>query len=233
MGEPLVNKNIYKMIKYASEHKISTLISTNFNLFNEEHIDDLFNSKLTVLEPCLDGFTQESYAKYRVNGHVDLVKRGIQLVMDHKRKTKSRYPIVNVQIVLFDHIKHEIGDIEVFLKHNKVDQITYREENLGFNSPETTIVNRKGINRVCFWLYIGMMIRPDGNVYPCDGRGFNRFSYGSILKQDIAEIWNNKYFRFSRSLFTNGSDLDYDEEMRNIPCLSCKDYIKRRNMLLK
>ena len=228
MGEPLLNKDIYKMIGYSSINNISTLISTNFNHYN---IEEIFNSKLTVLEPCLDGFTQKNYEKYRKKGRVDIVKQGIQSVMEYKHKTKSKWPIVDVQIVLFDHIMHEIKDIETFLKQCKVDRITFREEILGFNSPQTSAANKKGKIKSCFWLYLGMMIRPDGSVYPCCGRGFNRFSYGNIIKQDIKKIWNNKYYKFSRSLFIKGPNLVYDEEMKNIPCLSCNRFKKERTML--
>jgi len=232
MGEPLLNRDIYKMIGYASDHRVSTLISTNFNLFGPENVDDLLDSRLTVLEPCLDGFTQESYVTYRRGGDVEVVKRGIELVMERKQKSGSRWPIVDVQVVLFDHIVGEIAMIDDFLKRCDVDKITYRQENLGFNSPETSIAQKAVTsNNVCFWLYIGMMVRPDGRVYPCCGRGFDRFSYGNLLKQSLDEIWNNKYYQFSRSLFSKGPDLEHDEEMLGIPCLTCDEFKKRRGML--
>ncbi|NUM51999.1 MAG: SPASM domain-containing protein [Flavobacteriales bacterium] len=231
MGEPLLNKNIYTMIKYASDKHISTLISTNFNLFKKEHLEELFNSQLTVLEPCLDGFTQENYEKYRKGGNVEVVKNNIEMVVTHKIRKKTKLPIVDVQVVVFDHIKEEIPLVDNFLKKCKVDKITYRGEVLGFNSPETTRKNMQTQNRnACFWLYIGMMIRPDGNVYPCCGRGFDRFPYGNLLKNDISEIWNNKYYRFSRALFSKGPDLDYDEEMLAIPCIACGLFKKQRTM---
>jgi len=231
MGEPLLNKDIYSMIRFASDKHISTLISTNFTLFKREDLEALFNSRLTVLEPCLDGFTQENYAKYRVGGNVEIIKSRIRSVMEYKRMKKTKWPIVDVQIVLFDHIKDEIILIDNFLKNCKVDKITYRQENLGFNSPETTIAGKSRPNKKsCFWLYLSMLIRPDGNVYPCCGRGFDRFPYGNILKQSLSDIWNNKYYQFSRALFTKGPDLAYEEGMKAIPCLTCNQFEKKRKM---
>ncbi len=234
-GEPLLNKNIYSMIKYASDKHISTLISTNFNLFRKEHLDMLFNSRLTVLEPCLDGFTQEQYEKYRTGGNVEIVKDGIRMVMERKKQIITKWPIVNVQVINFDHIRDEIPLIHNFLKREcKVDQITFRQESLGFNRPETTIFKKSHpYSSTCFWLYLGMMIRPDGNVYPCCGRGFGRFSYGNLLKQDLLEIWNNKYYQFSRAIFQKGSDLEYTEEMKDIPCITCKEFQKTRRIRKK
>ncbi|MBD3359130.1 MAG: radical SAM protein [Candidatus Buchananbacteria bacterium] len=232
MGEPLLNRDIYKMIKYASDNKISTLISTNFNLFQKEHLAQLFDSRLTVLEPCLDGFTQENYVKYRVGGDVERVKQSLKDVMRYKYEHKAKYPIVDVQVVLFDHVKKELPLINKFLKDNRVDHITYRQENLGFNTAETGIDKNRPEqkNKTCFWLYLGMMIRPDGNVYPCCGRDFDRFSYGNILKQDLAEIWNNQYYQFSRKLFQKGPDLPYDPAMKDIPCLTCPEFQKQRKL---
>jgi len=231
MGEPLLNKDIYKMINYASDNGISTLISTNFNLFNQSQLESLFNSRLTVLEPCLDGFSQENYIKYRQNGQVEIVKQNIKEVMEYKRKNQKNLPVVDVQVVTFDHIKEELPLIANFLKKCKVDHITYRQEILGFNSPQTTIAYKEKINeKPCFWLYLGMMIRPDGSVYPCCGRDFDRFSYGNILNQDLSQIWNNKYYQFSRSLFKKGPDLPYDPEMLKIPCFTCPQFKIHRKM---
>jgi MoaA/NifB/PqqE/SkfB family radical SAM enzyme len=230
IGEPLLNKDIYKMIGHASANNISTLISTNFNLFREEHLDALFDSRLTVLEPCLDGFTQESYEKYRRGGQVDIVKNGISMVMERKRATGSRWPIVDAQVVEFDHIRDELKAIEGFLRQCDVDSITYRDESLGFNSPETTIAGAAPRRTTCFWLYVGMKIRPDGSVDPCCGLRFDGFAYGNLLEQDLTDIWNNAYYRFSRSLFLDGPDLDYDEKMRDVPCLSCRMFQPRRTM---
>jgi len=231
MGEPLINKDIYKFIKHTSDNNISSLISTNFNLFKKEDLKPLFDSKLTVLEPCLDGFSQEKYSKYRCGGNVDIVKNGIEDVMKYKKINKVSYPIVDVQVIEFDHIKDEIPKIIEFLKKNKVDKITLRQENLGYNSNETGLKKyHKTKNQSCFWLYLGMMIRPDGNVYPCCGCGFDRFSYGNIYKDSLNNIWNNKYYKFSRKLFQRGKNIKYDSEMKKIPCLGCTEFKKLRIM---
>lgn len=153
------------------------------------------------------------------------------MVMERKGNTKAKWPIVDVQIVLFDHIRNEIPIINNFLKKCKVNKITYRQENLGFNSPATSIANKSQSNKsACFWLYIGMTIRPDGNVYPCCGRGFNRFPYGNLLKQDLSEIWNNKYYQFSRAIFQQGPEMEFDEEMQAIPCITCNEFKRQRKI---
>lgn len=184
MGEPLLNRNIFDMVRYARDNNISTCISTNFNTFAQGDLGALFGSKPTVLEPCLDGFTQDSYVLYRRGGNVDTVKKNIRLVMEYKRKIRSKWPLVDAQVIRFNHIVHELPQIDAFLRKLKVDKITYRQD---IHFQEIMPV-RQTRNGVCFWLYLGMLIRPDGRVYPCCGRGFGRFSYGNILHQSISEI---------------------------------------------
>jgi len=225
-GEPLNNKDIYKMIKYAGNNNISTIISTNLNLFHENDIDSLLDSGLTVLVPCLDGFTQETYERYRRGGDVEIVKKGIKLIMEQKRERGLKLPKVEVQVLFFDYLTEEISLIEEFLKECGVDRIIYREP-FGNDSPKTN-TNKN----TCFWLYIGMKIEPDGSVFPCCHTSLkSTFSYGNVINQDISEIWNNKYYQFSRSLFSKGEDLDYNEEMLNVPCLKCKLFKRQRRML--
>jgi radical SAM protein with 4Fe4S-binding SPASM domain len=183
-----------------------------------------------VLEPCLDGFTQEKYADYRVGGDVETVKNGIKMVAERKRSSNSKWPLVDVQVVMFDHIKEELPLIDEFLKQAKVDRITYRQESLGFNAPDTTIKgNPLTSDNACFWLYLGMAIGPDGSVYPCCGRSTTRVAYGNILNESLDEIWNNDYYKFTRSLFSEESRYvtTPDEKMKKIPCFQCNEFKKR------
>lgn len=224
-GEPFLNKDIYKMIGRCKRNRISTVISTNFN--TDIDYVSLINNGLTSLEPCLDGFSQEAYSYYRVGGDVEKVKRNIEKMVETKKKLKSAYPIIDVQVIEFKHIKKEMKQIKEYLQKIEVDNVTFRKENSGFDN--NAAVKRKKRKDMCFWLYLGMMVRPDGSVYPCCSRGLNRFSYGSLITQDLSEIWNNKYYIFSRELFTEGKTLVVDEDLARVPCLKCTDFkIKRK-----
>lgn len=234
LGEPLLNKNIYNMIRYSYDNGISTLISTNFNLFRNEDLEKLFSSYLTVLEPCLDGYTQNKYAEYRCGGDVQVVKNGIRMVLEHKHKKKLKWPLVDVQVVMFDHIKDELPMIDRFLKTLRTDKITYRAESLGYNAQETTIWGKPiTSDSPCFWLYFVMTIGPDGNVYPCSGRSTSRIPVGNILKEDIGDIWNNKYYKFARSLYSGRDDLPFNDEMLKLPCYRCNEFRKKKKMKKK
>ena len=154
-------------------------------------------------------------------------------------------------MILFRHLQHEYGEIEGFLNEVGVDKVTFRPENLGFVSegaeadpaPPPRLLGgastppyqpeaktRPTDSHRCHWLYVGMMVRPDGNAYPCCGRDFDRFAYGNLLEQPLDEIWNNDCYRFSRSLFQDGPDLPFDPRMVDLPCYECDAFKITRTM---
>ena len=63
-GESFLNKDFLEMIRYASQNKLFTLVSTNANIdFDAEQI---VKTGLDSMIVSLDGATQETYNKYRV-----------------------------------------------------------------------------------------------------------------------------------------------------------------------
>lgn len=67
-GEPLLNPEIYRMIKYCEERNILSVTSTNLNKFSRENARDLVESGLDALIIALDGIAEETYSKYRIGG---------------------------------------------------------------------------------------------------------------------------------------------------------------------
>lgn len=71
-GEPFLNKNIAKMVKYASQKKLADRyeITTNASLLTHELTDELVNSGLTRLIVSIQGVTEEKYkevCKYNID----------------------------------------------------------------------------------------------------------------------------------------------------------------------
>ncbi len=120
-------------------------------------------------------------------------------------------------------IRHELPEIKRFLGECGVDRVTFRAD---FHARGAGDGGDRP--RSCFWLYLGMLVRPDGTVYPCCVRRGQ--PYGNLLESGLDEIWNNRFYRFSRALFSGGEDLPYDPDMEKIPCLGCGLFRRRRGM---
>ena len=68
MGEPFLNKEIYKMIQLAIQKKILVSICTNGQTLDSEK---LLQSGLSEINFQIGGTTQSSHATYRINGDLE------------------------------------------------------------------------------------------------------------------------------------------------------------------
>ncbi len=84
-GEPLLCKDIYRMIEEAHALGISTQVNTNFSLpFDAERAERPARSGLSILGVSIDGAQQAVYEQYRVGGDLAIVLRNCALVRDAK-----------------------------------------------------------------------------------------------------------------------------------------------------
>ncbi len=63
LGEPMLNKDIFRMVDYAESRQMSTMIVTNGTILDEV-MDKIFNSELSVLSVSLNSHTREEYARF-------------------------------------------------------------------------------------------------------------------------------------------------------------------------
>lgn len=216
-GEPLLNRNIYGMIKEMTNRGVPTSISTNFHAFNDNLADEMLDSGLTWILVCIDGATQESYEKYRVGGDLERVKSNLRLLIEKKRQSGSKLPIVEAQCVIFDHNRDEIDDIRDMCLSLGVDRFTAKEDvftQLDYSDAQKRVM--KPPKRPCYFLYGSFMVDYDGVVVPCC---LGRYEFGNLLESSFEEIWNNEKFVAARRWFA--SDFTEKDENLNLPCYSC------------
>lgn len=79
-GEPLLNENILDFVELLETKKITVGICTNGMLITEEFIKKISKYKNLHLNISLDGFSEESYSKFRgVENKFNLIKKNIEL----------------------------------------------------------------------------------------------------------------------------------------------------------
>ena len=86
-GEPYLNKDFLKMVKYANQQGLYTMTSTNAHYFTDEIAKETIESGLSRIIVSMDGVTQETYEQYRKGGSLDKVKDGISRLVEWKKKT--------------------------------------------------------------------------------------------------------------------------------------------------
>lgn len=109
-GEPFLNKNINKYIKYLSEKKIYSLIQTNGKLLNLKKFEEICEAGLDILKISCMGWDRESYKKWMsVDNYIEIrevIKDCINLTKTKKYKT----------IIQTNHLIQDYNDKDYQLK---------------------------------------------------------------------------------------------------------------------
>ena len=111
LGEPLLNPNLIAMIQEANGRGLETEFTTNATLLNEYAIKDLINANLTYLTVSIDGASQSTYETIRVGANFYNVINNLHKLSEIKRKTKSNFPILTVNMVLMRHNLKELPEV--------------------------------------------------------------------------------------------------------------------------
>jgi MoaA/NifB/PqqE/SkfB family radical SAM enzyme len=127
-GEPLLNPRIFSMVALARSYGAETAISTNLNHLAPGMAEDIVACGLDRLVVSIDGASQETYAKYRVNGDFGKVMENLKAVLAARRAAGAAHPRVIWQFLVFRHNEHEIEKARALAKELGVDEI-------GFTAP--------------------------------------------------------------------------------------------------
>jgi radical SAM protein with 4Fe4S-binding SPASM domain len=235
-GEPLLNKNIYRMLKYARQYNVDTKIDSNLNHFSEKDAEKMILSGLDKLIVSIDGITPETYSKYRIGGDFKKAMENLEILLKKKKELKSSKPYISWQFLVFRHNEHEIEEVRRMGKALGVDQIgitkafignkdwiplneefsRYKKEDI--KDKYTSKYFKPPQDRTCNWLWEAMVINPNGSVSPCCSVEDEKDDFGNIFEQSFKEIWNNANYYMARRFIKNRIKT---EEDKNI-CLNCR-----------
>ena len=89
-GEPLLNPEIFNMIRMTHNRRIHTVLSSNLNTETERLGEEIVASGLSHLIVSLDGVTQGTYQKYRQGGDIELVFENMNKIISAKKSSGWR-----------------------------------------------------------------------------------------------------------------------------------------------
>jgi molybdenum cofactor biosynthesis enzyme MoaA len=125
LGEPLVNKNLVKMIKFAKKAGVvDVMFNTNASLLDEKKAEEIILSGVDKVFFSFDSPYREQFNRIRIKGDYDLVLKNIKNFMKIKKELKSDTPITRVQMVLMKENKKEWDDFQKLFS-GLVDTIAY------------------------------------------------------------------------------------------------------------
>jgi len=130
-GEPTLNKDVFKMVKYATAKGITVLISTNTTTLQDFSMTEVFDSGLNNLVVCLDGTTKEVYVQHRQGGDFDLVLENIKKICQEKKNRKAKLPWITLQFVVTKSNESQIAEVIKLAQDLGVDSLNLKTLSLG------------------------------------------------------------------------------------------------------
>jgi len=219
-GEPFLNPDIFRMIKYAKTKGTCVYTTSNATLLNEDICKKIIESGLDCITFSIDGPTKEIYEKIRIGADFNSVMKNIKCLVDMKERYNSDLEI-NMRVVLskdnFKYIEKYI-DIVNNLKINKISfqkiyhlpvmqEISVNEELKSLwktikkmkDKTDTKIEFAVADRWPCHKPWSDLYINVNGDVSPCCT--IPMAIMGNILKNSLDDVWNGeKYVAFRREL---------------------------------
>jgi len=225
-GEPLMNDEIYKFIKYADDKNIITELSTNGHFIDEHSAEKIINSGLNNIIISLDGDNQSVYEKYRIGGDFEKVLSGIKVLSEKKKKLNKKFPIIKTQLLVFSHNEKRIKQTAIIAKETGADIFlvkTAQFYDLTFNNtlipennkylryiltPEGKYKPKSGKKHGCFKMWSSCVVTWDGKLVPCCYDKDAKNQLGNIKNEDLIKLWNsNEYNELRQKVIKSRSNL--------------------------
>lgn len=199
-GEPLLNQNLPKMIRYLRERNISNRfeVTTNASLLTHEMSRELVESGLTRLLISIQGITNEKYKDIcGVSVDIHELTEKIKFFYQHKMQCDVFIKVVDIALEgelqkkqfyeMFSPICDMINVENVMRTYDAVDY-----DKFAVNIDNTTRYGNEFKRHICCsTLFMYMCINSNGDV-DCCGCTYPPIYLGNVFKTPIKNIWNGK-----------------------------------------
>jgi MoaA/NifB/PqqE/SkfB family radical SAM enzyme len=222
-GEPFLHPQIFDLIRYAQQARISVRLSSNLNHFDAGMAVELVESGLDRLIVAVDGATQETYERYRRGGHVERVFSNMELIVKEKRRQNGSRPFIMVRMLVHRHNAHEIDALKQKAGELGADTFATGEfyvdtsdnrqvEEWASRDPRFTSYDWAAGPPENKWhcadLWESMHISWDGGATPCCWVHDKKNDLDNVLQRPIAQVWNGAAYVSSRRVHARGKPRD-------------------------
>ncbi len=210
-GEPLLCKDIEKMLAYMAGKFVSAKINTNAWFLDERKAHALLSAGFATVVFSADAADDELYKRLRVNGRLDRIVANVRRFQEIRRKHYPASPVITrVSGVRFTQ-EQSLEDMEKLWK-DMVDQVAFVDynpwENVYVQSPN-------GIETPCSDLWRRTFVWFDGTVNPCDVDYKSTLAVGNAGEKTIGGLWRSAKYEDLR-----GAHLG-QARGRTHPCRAC------------
>ena len=210
-GEPLLCKDITKMLEYSVGKFLGLKVNTNASLLTEQNAHAILAGGVKTLVFSVDAAEEALYEKLRVNGSL---KKTIKNIERFHTIRARYYPhsrlITRISGVLYNN-EQNIESMQK-LWGSMVDQITFVKYNPIkniYSSPPNTLTSP------CSELWRRMFVWFDGTTNICENDYKSTLAVGNVNEKTITELWQSEPYRRLR-------EIHFQKQRGKIePCLRC------------
>ncbi len=213
-GEPLLNRDLFKMIKYAHNRGIRyTVFNTNGTLLDDNNVNQILYSPLSILRISVDG-NPYTYQQIRGIGFETIEKNILNLI---KKRNKTAGSLeIGIVMVVDEQTEKQI-DSFYDKWSNKVDHIRFQ--------PKLIHSKRKCFCPELFGNGYGqMVVLWDGRVVPCCVDYEGKLPIGNVQYESVDSIWYGMAVKLLRKRHLRG---DFPDICRNCNEYESKNAVKR------
>ena len=211
LGEPLLDPRIFDFIRACGERGLTSLVSTNGLLMDDEAAHGLIDAGLDHLIIGIDGTTQETYGRYREGGDLAVLEQRVERFLAIKQERRARLD-VTIQMIRLEKNHHQVDEFLRTWTRPGVNAVRIKEEDIGLEA--TAGIHRDGDLRKnpSRLLYRGpLVIRHTGEVYACYSGAESFDSLGHIREHTLAELWDSDGLVKLRHLHAQGRSAEIPE----------------------
>src|SRR3989344_8337517 len=214
-GEPLANKEVFRMIRLARDRNIFCKLFTNATYLTEENIRNLLKSGVNVVRCSFDGLTEETYLKYRVGSNYAAVMQNFENLKRIKKEMNSG-TMVEIQLVVMKHNYHEISEFKKLAKRlgfvpilkkafiTKTEHANWLPEDEKFRRYDKDVARRAELEAkefsFCHAPWQNIFVLWTGEVTACCAKAQPAYIFGKS-GQKSRDYWNGGlYQRISKGM---------------------------------
>jgi len=223
MGEPILNPDMFSMIKYAKKKGLEVSLIDNFTLIDREKTFALIESGLDFLYISFDSASKNTFEELRTGANFEKIVENIKLFVKTKRETKAKQPVFLFKSTISSFNINEIPQLVKIAEDLGADGINFgkmmsEEES---NSRISTIrLNEKDMPKSKISIYPcelsesyqcdalrGCYITYDLKVLPCGlipestyRAQYPKFTLGDLRIDTLGNIWRTSFRQFRKKI---------------------------------
>jgi pyruvate-formate lyase-activating enzyme len=199
-GEPLVHPNGYSMIEYAAKNSgVYVTLTTNGTIMNEKRTKRLLDSGVHMIDISIDAATDETYAKIRRKGDLNVTRRNVRNLILWVKQFHSPTKVV-VSFIEQPENSHESDMFHAYWTEQGADAVIIRRLHSAAGAV-ASIANtmresqKLETRRPCVYPWERIVLTPRGFLSFCPADWTQGSSIEDYRNTTVLETWHSEFYK--------------------------------------